>query len=133
MEDFFDRLDSYMKSNGLNDNQVTVKAGLSIGSLGKQRKGSRGLSSDSIAKLLHAYPDLNSDWLILGRGNNNAQETINEKAQQNSAGPPGCEICRVKDQLIESQRQQIETLSKFISHLEEKKCPDEGQKRKAAS
>ena len=68
MNDFFDRLDTYMKSKGLNDNQVTVQAGLSIGSLGKQRKGSRGLSNESIAKLLHVYEDLSADWLILGKG-----------------------------------------------------------------
>lgn len=67
-EDFFDRLDKYMKYGELNDNKLTVIASLSIGSLGKQRKGSRGLSSDSIAKILHVCPDLNADWLLTGRG-----------------------------------------------------------------
>jgi hypothetical protein len=67
-EDFFDRLDKYMFHSGLNDNKITVAASLSIGALGKQRKGSRGLASDSIAKILHAYPDLNGDWLLTGRG-----------------------------------------------------------------
>ena len=68
MNDFFDRLDTYMKSKGLNDNQMTVQAGLSVGALGKQRKGSRGLSNESIARILHAYEDLSADWLILGKG-----------------------------------------------------------------
>lgn len=67
-EDLFDRLDKFMLHMGLNDNQVTVTAGLSVGSLGKQRKGARGLSSDSIAKLLYAYPDLNANWLFTGEG-----------------------------------------------------------------
>lgn len=67
-EDLFTRLDTYMEYKGLNDNQITVSAGLSVGSLGKQRKGARGLSSDSIAKLLHAYDDLSGDWLLTGRG-----------------------------------------------------------------
>ena len=140
MEDFFDRLDKYMKSKGLNDNQVTIKAGLSIGSLGKQRKGSRGLSSDSIAKILLAYTDINPGWLITGIGNmanayniDRSQDNLIEKPKQNYADPPSCERCKLKDEIIESLRQQIYTQSKFIDHLEEEKRPDEGQKRKAAS
>lgn len=68
MKDFFDRLDMFMKISDLNDNKITVQAGLSVGAIGKQRKGSRGLSNDSIAKILYTYPDLNADWLLTGRG-----------------------------------------------------------------
>lgn len=68
MPDFFDRLDKYMEYKGLNDNKLTVLAHLSVGALGKQRKGGRGLSIDSVAKILHACPDLNSDWLMTGFG-----------------------------------------------------------------
>lgn len=68
MPDFFDRLDKYMEYKGLNDNKLTVLAHLSIGALGKQRKGGRGLSIDSVAKILYACPDLNSDWLMTGLG-----------------------------------------------------------------
>ena len=39
MADFFDRLDKYMEYSGLNDNKLTVLAQLSVGALGKQRKG----------------------------------------------------------------------------------------------
>ena len=67
-EDFFDRLDRYMIYKRLNDNKVTVESGIPVGSLGKQRKGSRRLSIASIAKLLYTYSDLNADWLITGRG-----------------------------------------------------------------
>lgn len=69
IEDFFYRLDKYMKYSNLNDNKLTVKANLSIGALGKQRKGSRGLSSDSIAKILCTCPDLSAEWLLTGHGN----------------------------------------------------------------
>lgn len=67
-EDFFDRLDKYMEFKCLNDNKVTVQTGIPVGSLGKQRKGARGLSANSIAKILCVYEDLNADWLITGRG-----------------------------------------------------------------
>ena len=47
MADFFDRLDKYMEYSGLNDNKLTVLAQLSVGALGKQRKGGRGLSVEN--------------------------------------------------------------------------------------
>ena len=68
MADFFDRLDKYMEYSGLNDNKLTVLAQLSVGALGKQRKGGRGLSVESIAIITHTCPDLNAEWLMTGNG-----------------------------------------------------------------
>lgn len=34
--------------------------------MGKQRKGGRGLSVESIARILHTCPDLNAEWLMTG-------------------------------------------------------------------
>ncbi len=62
------RLDYYAKEKGLNDNKITVDAGLSVGALGKSRKSKGGLYSDSIEKILCAYPDLNPEWLLTGKG-----------------------------------------------------------------
>jgi hypothetical protein len=67
MTDFFDRLDKFMKSSGLNDNKLTVETGISNGLIGKGRK--RGsLSQDNISKILHTYKDLNANWLLTGEG-----------------------------------------------------------------
>lgn len=100
MEDFFDRLDKFMLYKGLNDNKMTVQAGLSVGSLGKQRKGARGLSNDSIAKILYVYSELDANWLLTGKGNmlkgqseteentslNNVSESdVNYKRKRNSS------------------------------------------------
>ncbi|WP_255491294.1 helix-turn-helix transcriptional regulator [Dysgonomonas sp. ZJ279] len=68
IDDLFDRLDKFMSYKGLNDNQMTIQAELSVGSLGKQRKGARGLSSESIAKILHSYKELDANWLLTGDG-----------------------------------------------------------------
>ncbi len=68
MEKFIERLDAFMQEEGINDNQMTVNAGLSVGLIGKCRKNGSGMASDSIEKILHAYPDLSADWLITGRG-----------------------------------------------------------------
>jgi hypothetical protein len=64
---FFDRLDKFMQYKGLNDNKITVSAGVSNGLIGKGRQ--RGaLSQDSISKILCAYPELDANWLLTGKG-----------------------------------------------------------------
>ena len=62
---FFERLDIFMKYKGLNDNKITLEAGISNGLIGKGRQ--RGaLSQDSISKILYTYSELNANWLLTG-------------------------------------------------------------------
>lgn len=67
MTDFFSRLDKYMTFKGLNDNKITVEAGISNGLIGKGRaRGS--ISQDNISKILNTYIDLDANWLLTGKG-----------------------------------------------------------------
>lgn len=68
MIDFFSQLDKYMKYKGLNDNKITVAAGISNGLIGKARKKGGSLSQENISKILYTYSDLSADWLLTGRG-----------------------------------------------------------------
>lgn len=68
MSTIIDRIQCYMSRNGINNNQLTVAAGLSVGLIGRAIKSKSGLNSDSIEKILYAYPDLNPNWLLTGRG-----------------------------------------------------------------
>jgi len=68
MSNIIGRLEQFMDSQGINNNQMTVKAGLSVGLIGSARKKRTGLHSNNIEKILHAYPELNPSWLITGRG-----------------------------------------------------------------
>ena len=63
-----DRFDKYMIYSGLNDNQVTKDAELSVGTIGKSRQPNRDLSSRVLNKLLETYPNLNRVWLLTGEG-----------------------------------------------------------------
>ena len=65
---FIERLQYYMQKKGINDNQMTVNAGLSVGLIGKAKGSNKGMNAANIEKILLAYPDLNSDWLLTGRG-----------------------------------------------------------------
>lgn len=65
---FIERLQYFMANQGINDNQMTIAAGLSVGLLGKAKNNRKGMSSINIEKILLAYPDLSPDWLLTGRG-----------------------------------------------------------------
>lgn len=68
MEKITQRLCKYMEYKGLNPNNITVDAGLSVGLIGKAIKNSSGLNSETIEKILHAYTDLNPIWFVLNEG-----------------------------------------------------------------
>lgn len=75
----FTRLDAFMKCKGLNDNRITVQAKIAVGTIGKQRRSGKGLSYDSIVKILRTYPELNPTWFILGEGEMFLRESANPR------------------------------------------------------
>lgn len=121
-EDFFDRLDKYMNVKGLNDNQITVKAGLSQGAIGKQRKKGRGLSVESIAKILYAYPELNADWLLTGRGEMEMNSDNDVENEDDSLFDSNfCKsIIKSQQNTIHSQQSTISVLSSLLEKNIEK-------------
>ena len=67
-ERFIDRLEAFMKAEGLNANKVTVAAELSNGLLGKALKTRGSMNSDSVERILCAYTKLSAEWLMTGKG-----------------------------------------------------------------
>lgn len=68
MERRIERFDQYMSYKGLNDNQVTMALGLSIGTIGKSRGENRDLSNRVVELILNFYTDLDRSWLLTGEG-----------------------------------------------------------------
>lgn len=81
MDSFIERIQYFMSQMGINNNQMTVTAGLSVGLIGRAIKSKSGLNSDSIEKILCAYPNLNPNWLLTGRG----EMLINNKAEKENS------------------------------------------------
>jgi hypothetical protein len=125
--DIIDRLEAYMNYKGLNDNQVTVQSGLSIGLIGKARKTRKGLHSDSIEKILHTYSDLSPCWFTIGTGNMLVEDKPSMIQNKGSGG--SCKICEEKDKRIDDLNKQVEKLYKVIEKLTY--TEDGEQKRKA--
>ena len=67
-ERFIDRLEAFMKAEGLKANKLTVAAELSNGLLGKALKTRGSMNSDSVERILCAYTNLSAEWLMTGKG-----------------------------------------------------------------
>lgn len=84
---FIERLQYFMENKGINDNQMTVAAGLSVGLLGKLKKNGKGMSSVNIEKILSSYPELNAEWLLTGKGDM-IKESQSVKQSEDGTGIP---------------------------------------------
>lgn len=107
-----DRLFLFMADKSINDNQMTVSAGLSIGVIGKMRKGiTKGLNSSNIEKILHAYPDLSSEWLLRGEGEMYKSKTSNEQSERKDL----LKEINDREEIIRKQAEQIGALKAELS------------------
>ena len=154
MGNFIERLQYYMQKKGINDNQMTVNAGLSIGLIGKAKSSKKGMNSTNIEKILLACPDINPDWLLTGRGEMlktkrtseeypSHQESVSDhkvtqistteqtKSEKNSDHhPPQGEILlailREKDEVIKQLAEEIGRLKARIEELERRRGDNAG-------
>jgi len=62
------RLQQFMDHEKLNVYQINKDAGLSKGLISNAIANKRGLTTSTLEALLNTYPQLNANWLIVGRG-----------------------------------------------------------------
>jgi len=103
-----ERLQSYMDYKGLNANQVTVQAQLSVGLIGKSIKNNKGLNSETIEKILYAFNDLSPEWLIVESGEmlktkskeNVTNKNSNKNSNKNGNNPNVKELLPFREDLL---------------------------------
>ncbi|WP_016776463.1 hypothetical protein [Anaerophaga thermohalophila] len=111
------RLEEYMTDKKLNNNQLTKIAGLSVGLVAKARKTRRGLHSESIEKILNAFPDINPSYLLTGKGEKYRKKNpvIHDSSQNiNETIKILLTIIKEKDARIEELNQKIGSLKQQI-------------------
>lgn len=127
-----ERLYQYFDFKNIKPTRLEKDLGLGNGYFGIQLRREADIGSSILEKIFDNCRDLDPDWLIAGSGTMVRSgdpmipaKRIKSDLQTNNAVAPDCEKCIVKDDLIESLRQQIELQSKLISHLEEAKRSEE--------
>jgi phage repressor protein C with HTH and peptisase S24 domain len=69
MESIVARLKQYLDFIGVNTSNAEIAIGVSNGSLSKPFKSETTIKTDTLEKFLKTYADINSDWLLRGKGN----------------------------------------------------------------
>ena len=110
------RLSKFIAHLGLNNSTFEKKCGLSNGYI-RNFKGNLG--TQKLEDILNAFPQLDKDWLLFGKGNmlkgseNQPQNPTEEKPEEKG----------MVDKLlflVESQRKDIETLIELIKNKDER-------------
>ena len=140
MKNISDRLLKIVNNEGISVRSLEQKIGCSNGVLAKCIQKGTDISSLWLSKFIEIFPKYDAEWLLTGNGDMLKKkdqipgEYLIEETGIDYAGQPGCERCKMKDEVIAILRQHVNTQSKLINYLEENKSLNEyGQKRKVAS
>jgi hypothetical protein len=116
MDSSIDRLDKYLKSKEINDNQFTVKTKIAQGWIGKARERKSSITEKTYIKIFKAFPDLNESWIKTGEG-----DMIKSKERQES--PSVAKLLKeneeIKKSLIEANNR-ISEMGKEMNDLQKK-------------
>ncbi|HAQ21149.1 MAG TPA: hypothetical protein DCR40_18230 [Prolixibacteraceae bacterium] len=116
----------------LNPNSFSVAIGVNSTIIHNIVKGRNAPSYELFNKIALSFDDINMNWLISGNGEVlkvNSDYDVKSGNKFNPGVQP-CDKCKMKDDLIDSLRQQVETQSKLINYLEKNRPAEDGQKRK---
>ena len=109
------RLQQFMEHEQLSAYQVNKESGLCKGLLINAFANHRGLTTSTLEAILNAYPQLNANWLIVGRG-----KMLNP--EPDAAVPPSVTEKHIQD-LDELQKRCID-LVKTIQQMKNKTQDD---------
>jgi hypothetical protein len=124
------RILQFIEYLGISKREFYLKTNISRGTL----ESNTGITEDTLAKFFAVFKDADPVWIILGVGKmllngnsdyitNGSKPELNEPIEKHST----CQKCKDKDELLQSNRelidslkQQINTQSECIEHLKSK-------------
>lgn len=118
------RILQYIDTLDISKRDFYAKTGISRGTL----ESLTGITEETVAKFIAFYTEINPTWLLTGNGamlNNKKDQIIDnqihiiEELNVDYVDTPGCEKCKIKNELITILRQQVDTQSKLINYFEE--------------
>jgi len=121
-----DRLQYFLKQNGVSAYAFEQSCGLSNGYLYKQLRGRGSVGSDILEKIKYNYPQLSMVWLFTGKGNmqlslspNGLADPVVELAEEQAIFFTAKDtVIDLLQQQIDQYRQMIEQKDKIIRLME---------------
>lgn len=126
MEKISDRLIIIVNREGISVRSLEQRIGCSNGVLSKCMSRGTDISSLWLSKIIDVLPHYRAEWIFTGRGEmlkgdgDNFTEGSQISQHLQGTGDIPCDVCKIKDKLIESQEQQIKMLTRILNQLEEK-------------
>lgn len=111
------RLQEFINSMHLTVHQVNKEAGFCKGLLRNAYTKKQGLTTSSLEAILMAYPQLNANWLLVGRG-----EMLNENESQQAPAPSSHEQHL---QHLNALQEQCAQMIRTIQQMKKKEQDDE--------
>ena len=109
-EDIAKRLTDFRKSRHITLAELSKKLNMETATLGAQLAGKRGVSVTTIHNIINLYPELNLEWVMLGRGNMLVSDEIQEHLSTKA------EVAELKNQ-VEVQQEKIKCLEAQVEVL----------------
>ena len=128
MSKISDRLIIIVKNEGVSVRSLEGAIGCSNGVLSKSMMNGSDISGKWLSKIIEIYPHYNARWLMTGAGSmvapsiedNDRGDHQLSLLNQGTGSNHICQICPIKDKLIQSQEREIKHLSKLVNLLEDK-------------
>lgn len=118
-----ERLYIYLESQNIKPTVFEREIGLSSGYLSNMKKRNADIGESVMNKVIDYCHFLSAEWLLTGKGDMIKEIEIHRvpEPEEYNIGP--CEKCKIKDELIESLKREVDTLAHFNKHLVEANSP----------
>jgi hypothetical protein len=121
------RLLRIINNEGISIRSFEQRIGCSNGVLSRSIQKGTDINSNWVTKIIEEFPKYSSLWLLTGNGPMLLEKeslTKFKTDEQTLSRSDSCPHCKMKDELIDSLKDQVQTLKKLVRNLEKDKKPE---------
>jgi hypothetical protein len=122
-----ERIKQYIDLKGISIRAFEITCGFSNGSFASQLKNNRTIGVDKLENILNNYPELNANWILLGKG-----KMLNHESSENPTIETSDTLNSELQELIATQKDLIKMQKDKIEDLERKLSEGKKGKEKAS-
>ena len=113
-EEIAKRLTDFRKSQHITIKELSTKLNMELATLSAQLSGKRGVAVSTINGIIELYPELNLEWVMLGRGNMFVSEEKHEHLTTHAEVTELKNLVAQKEEEIKCLNAQVEVLMRTL-------------------